>query len=137
MEKEQIKQLAKMICNYCEEGGELPEPQELEGVINDFITKEQEPNILYLKWGNINGWDSMPVDLESYKLIRELEEREEKLREGKGGGRREHWDKDCLQLCLRAIQKLPENRRFINTFSDKEYTKEQAIDYIINYEFDY
>ena len=75
MEKQQIKELAKMICNYCEEGGELPEPQELEEVINDFITKEQEPNILYLKWGNINGWDSMPVDLESYKLIRELEER--------------------------------------------------------------
>lgn len=96
---------------------------------------ERDNNIV-LKWGNIRTY-CLPVDCESYKLINQLEEREEKLREGKGGGRRDNRDPTCFQLCLRAIQKAPEDTKFWNDFTDTDYTKEQALDYIINYWIDY
>lgn len=93
-------------------------------------------NIIVLKWGNIRDFN-LPITSESYKAINELMEREEKCREWKGGGRRDNRDPTCFQLCLRAIQKAPKGTRFWNDFTDKEYTKAKALDYIINYGIDY
>ena len=97
---------------------------------------ENDKNYIYLKRGNINEF-SLPVDCESYKAIEKLERLEEALREWKGGGRREHRNKDCLQLAARAILNAPKNCEFWNDFTDTVYTKEKALDYIINYEYDY
>lgn len=93
-------------------------------------------NYIYLKWGCIKGYN-LPIESNCYKFIRRLEKREEVLREGKTWLRREHRDKDCLELCLRAITKAPEDTIFTNTFTDEEYTREEALDYIINYWVDY
>lgn len=96
----------------------------------------ERTNNIVLKWGNIREFN-LPTDSESYKTINELFDREEKLREWKGGGRRDNRDPTCFQLCLRAIQKAPEDTKFWNDFTDTDYTKEQALDYIINYWIDY
>lgn len=86
-----------------------------------------------LKWGNIRGIDNLDITSESYKTFEELTEREDKLRELKGGGRRDNRDSTCFQLCLRAITKAPKGSIFKNDFTEEFYTKEKALDYIINY----
>ena len=93
-------------------------------------------NTIVLKWGNIKDF-SLPVTSESYKIIQELFNHEEKLREWKGWWRRDNRDSICFQLCLRAIQKAPKWTKFWNDFRDEDYTRKQALDYVINYWIDY
>ena len=99
------------------------------------MTKTELQPRITLKWWNIRFLDNFDVNSESYKAFNQLTEREDILRDNKG--RRENWDLKCCLLCLRAIEKAPENTVFKNDFTEEFYTKEKALDYIINYETDY
>lgn len=48
--------------------------------------------------------------------------------------RRAFWNETCYYLMKRAIEVAPEWTRFYNDWSWEEYTREQAIQYVLDYE---
>lgn len=96
--------------------------------------KRLKMNIIALKWWTLKSREFEEV-CESSILINALNELEDYLRwDNLTHSRREFWNETCFYLMKRAIEVAPEWTRFYNDRSWEEYNKEQAIDYIMNYD---
>lgn len=79
------------------------------------------PYIL-LKWGKLKG-SEIPAGSEAAKLIDQIWDNWGKLTRAQE-----------IKLTCKAIRLAPEGTRFFNNFTDEEYTREQAINYVKTYD---
>ena len=88
-------------------------------------------SIIWLKNGGVKYF-TLPENCESYKLLQQANEKA--IYRYKS----DLWYKDTRKyICytIKAIMKAPKGTKFWYDYTEKRYTKRQAIDYILDYEW--